>query len=391
MLKLLTYMPIMGSAIGIAITLFVLISKSVHQNVSRARYYLAAAIFLTTINLFEGIYTRTWEQFAWASYFLYQFIGFAYLLYARSLLDLNINIKKWSLVLAVITVIHTIINIVLKEEVMNLTDYDDLEIRTSILLIVFDYYVCFIFNVYSVYRVYREVKNISSDRVKADKHLNLIWVKKVFGTVTFIYLLSVLLVVSFTVIEILFNKAALALEMNEFTRAIYNVIQGSYVFEKTEAILTSLFIFTIAIWSMRIPVFSNYQPMVEEPKEVKKYAKSTLKEDQSEEIWNQIIHLMEEEKMYQNPTLRLNDLVNEIGKPLPHISQVINERMNMSFLDFVNQYRVEEAKKLLCDEKSQALTILAIAYEVGFNSKTTFYTSFKKVTGQTPSEFKKSN
>jgi AraC-like DNA-binding protein len=179
--------------------------------------------------------------------------------------------------------------------------------------------------------------------------------------------------------------------MNKFTAAIYYFVVKTGAYVKIEGFLTALFILSIAIWSMRIPVFASYQPIVlEEEKEVKKYAKSTLKEDQSDEIWNQIKELMEDKYLYRNPTLRLSDLVQEIGKPLPHVSQVINERMDMTFLDFVNQYRVKEAKELLCDEKVKSMTILAIAYEVGFNSKTTFYTSFKKVTGQTPSEYRKS-
>ena len=389
MLELLSYIPVLGSIIGIAIAFFVLLSKSVHKNVTKARYYLSAAILLTTINLFEGIYSDSWQQFSWGTYFLYQFIGFTYLLYARSLLDLQINIKKWSAVLGIITLVHSVVISVFKEELNNFDKV--VEVNLAVLFITVDYYICFFFNVYSVYRVHREVKTISPNRIKPSEHLNLIWVKKVFATVTFIYLLSVLFVVSLTVIEILFNKAALGLEMNGVTRTIYNVVKESYVFEKTEAILTSLFIFTIAIWSMRIPVFSNYQPIVEERKEVKKYAKSTLKDDQSEQIWGQLLKLMEEDKLYRNPTLRLNDIVERIGKPLPHVSQVVNEKMDMNFLDLVNQYRVEDAKDLLINPKTKSMTILAIAYEVGFNSKTAFYTSFKKVTGQTPSEFKKEN
>ena len=64
--------------------------------------------------------------------------------------------------------------------------------------------------------------------------------------------------------------------------------------------------------------------------------------------------------------------------------------MNQNFFDFINGYRIKEAKRLLVDPKGELLTILAIAEEVGFNSKSSFNTAFKKITGMTPTEYKKS-
>ncbi|MEM8895131.1 MAG: AraC family transcriptional regulator, partial [Bacteroidota bacterium] len=69
----------------------------------------------------------------------------------------------------------------------------------------------------------------------------------------------------------------------------------------------------------------------------------------------------------------------------------INEQEGVSFSDFINKYRVEDAKKLLSSGRSKQVTILAISLEAGFNSKTAFYNTFKKFTGQTPTEFIKEN
>jgi len=87
--------------------------------------------------------------------------------------------------------------------------------------------------------------------------------------------------------------------------------------------------------------------------------------------------------------LSLSTLASQTNIPSHYLSQVINEKMKCSFLDFVNGYRVNEAKRMLKDDKYENHTIIALAYEAGFNSKSAFYSAFKKHTGLTPSAFKK--
>lgn len=99
---------------------------------------------------------------------------------------------------------------------------------------------------------------------------------------------------------------------------------------------------------------------------------------------------MEVSKPYRKPDLTLSSLSNQIRIPVHYLSQVINEKINCHFLDFINRYRIEEAKSSLIDQSSENYTIEAIAYEVGFNSKSTFYSAFKKVTNTTPANYRKS-
>ena len=97
---------------------------------------------------------------------------------------------------------------------------------------------------------------------------------------------------------------------------------------------------------------------------------------------------MEKEKPYLEMGLTLAVLAGKLFVSSNHLSQVINEKLNKSFFDFVNGYRVEEAKRLLVSPLSSRLSILGIGMEAGFSSKSAFYTSFKKLTGMTPSKFK---
>ncbi|MEJ2055040.1 MAG: helix-turn-helix domain-containing protein [Calditrichaceae bacterium] len=98
---------------------------------------------------------------------------------------------------------------------------------------------------------------------------------------------------------------------------------------------------------------------------------------------------MDNEKLYLNNNLKLNDVANKMNLPMYYISQIINEQLGKNFYDFLNDFRVNEAKKRIADKNFNHLTILAIGYDSGFNSKTAFYSAFKKVTGLTPSAFKK--
>ena len=105
------------------------------------------------------------------------------------------------------------------------------------------------------------------------------------------------------------------------------------------------------------------------------------------QILEQIKKGMDIQKLYLNPTLTLAEFAKEIKLNPKIVSQHINTGLNKSFNDFVNEYRVEEVKKRLNSPDLERLTILGIAYESGFNSKTTFNRIFKDFTGVAPREF----
>ena len=87
-------------------------------------------------------------------------------------------------------------------------------------------------------------------------------------------------------------------------------------------------------------------------------------------------------------SLRCNNCLKKIQIPSYQVSQAINEGLKKNFYELVNGYRVEEAKRLLADERNKNNTILSVGFEAGFNSKTTFNTVFKKFTGLTPTEYR---
>jgi AraC-like DNA-binding protein len=121
----------------------------------------------------------------------------------------------------------------------------------------------------------------------------------------------------------------------------------------------------------------------------KKYERSTLTPERSQRYLSKLQHAMEPEKVYIDGNLTLQKLAARLSIPVQHLSQVVNEQLNQNILDFINTHRVAEAKRRLLDPSRKHLSILAIAEEVGFNSKSSFNAVFKKHANITPSEFRK--
>ena len=96
---------------------------------------------------------------------------------------------------------------------------------------------------------------------------------------------------------------------------------------------------------------------------------------------------METSQDYLNPTLSLKEFADAMDLPTRTVSEHINRGMGKTFVDFVNEYRVEAVKQKLGSPQSGMYTILALAYESGFNSKATFNRAFKKFTGKSPTEY----
>jgi len=120
-----------------------------------------------------------------------------------------------------------------------------------------------------------------------------------------------------------------------------------------------------------------------------KYRGSLLSSEQSSLIALKLKEFMEKEKPFLEPELTLQELASRVEIHPRYVSQVINERFNKNFFEFVNYYRVEEAKSQLIADSGLEKTILEILYECGFNSKSVFNTFFKKSTGLTPSQYRK--
>jgi len=142
-----------------------------------------------------------------------------------------------------------------------------------------------------------------------------------------------------------------------------------------------------------VAVVSNGKNRHQEPvgfKQPPKYEYSSLSEQDIARHKDKLINYLEQEKPYTDPDLQLQNLADYLGIPSYQLSQIINTELQQNFYELINSLRIAEAKHRLIDPAKQHITILAIAYDIGFNSKSTFNTAFKKYTKMTPSQFKKS-
>lgn len=134
-------------------------------------------------------------------------------------------------------------------------------------------------------------------------------------------------------------------------------------------------------------VFRNSQPSTFF-QEKEKYKNKELDAITIEGIKQKIVLIVENE-LFLNPNLTLDETAKELKISKHHLSQYLNEKLGKSFTNFINEYRIEKAKELL--QSKNNYTIEGLGYDSGFNSKSTFFTTFKRITGKTPSEYQKSH
>ncbi|WP_165390302.1 AraC family transcriptional regulator [Thalassococcus sp. S3] len=160
---------------------------------------------------------------------------------------------------------------------------------------------------------------------------------------------------------------------------------GYQITTLASTLLSLMLVAVFGVWGLRQrPGLAEARPDAAP----EKYNKSALSLPDQQRIARKLNRAMHAEHLYREPDLSLWRLSDHIGVTPNYLSQTLNEHLQMSFFDYVNRSRIEEAKShLLTSERA----VTDIAYDVGFNSRSAFYTAFKRVTGQTPSAFRKAS
>lgn len=142
----------------------------------------------------------------------------------------------------------------------------------------------------------------------------------------------------------------------------------------------SLLMIAACVWMLQLPINKRQAP---------KYAKSAISDEKKDKYLQAIHARMNEDELFTNEGFRMQDLAKSLQLSENVVSQVINEKLGLSFPDFVSQLRVEKAKKLLVDPGYAHYTLESIGMEAGFSSRASFYTAFKKFATTTPGEYQK--
>jgi len=187
-----------------------------------------------------------------------------------------------------------------------------------------------------------------------------------------------LLLFFFLFLSIAFIILSLFIFHDRYLQVDYNV----YYF-----LLVFLLIYTLSYKALSQPHMGSFSPREDKGQMATKRISET--KDQSDQA-RIIKKYMEEAKPFLNGELTASLLAERLEMSRHQLSEVLNEEMGNNFYDFINRYRIEEFKKQVELPQNEHLTLLAVALDSGFNSKTSFNTIFKKSTGQTPSQYKKS-
>lgn len=167
------------------------------------------------------------------------------------------------------------------------------------------------------------------------------------------------------------------------------VVWASYNYSRFTSYITGALTFTFLFYLVALFLFFNKKKRTILFLQNKKYSDKKIEGTEANALINKLEVIMESEELYKNPNLKSADVAKKMQLTTHQFSQLLNDNLNKNFASFINQYRIEAAKKML--KENSSFTLEAIAYECGFNSKSTFYTYFKKMEGKTPAQFRSSN
>jgi AraC-like DNA-binding protein len=202
------------------------------------------------------------------------------------------------------------------------------------------------------------------------QHVDLLWLRRIF-----ILFYSLLIVAG--IVGIVFSFYGISLSLSD-----YLYFAG-----------LTIFIFLLGFWGYKQGAVFSFQTLIIE----KRANHNNYKPDQphikkiDDAKASELKEVMKSKKPFFNPTLTIYELASMVDIPPHQLSRLISMEFNCNFFEFVNNYRIEAFKKLLFSDEFKNYTILAIAFECGFNSKSAFNRIFKEQTGLTPSEFKKNH
>lgn len=164
-------------------------------------------------------------------------------------------------------------------------------------------------------------------------------------------------------------------------------IWGAFTFAGFGSYILGALLFSFMLyWMVLFLFFRKKEDSIFHKEPVSKYKDKKIENDVAGNLISRINELMKTEKLFENPNLKLADVAKKM-KILPHtVSQVLNDNHGKGFPQYLNEFRIEEAKKILKEDSNS--TLEAIGYDCGFNSKSTFFAAFKKNTGLTPAKYR---
>jgi len=360
--------------IGISQSFFAGLLIATRRPFTRAHRIMTAWVFLFCIEMIFALINRTVLDM-----YSFPFIAFTYgplpYFYVRHMIRPSLPFSPWNLLHSIPFFVFFAVSVIFREEPI----FDDLSgffVRDRFIPLRIVYGICFLLSV-TAYSILSFI-DIRKHQIRLRDEISYTSAKL---TLNWLKILSVTFYAGYVIVFILGG---------------IDIIGGLLPFDPyvLTFVLITFFSFTYSFYAIRQPEILEFPNLLTDgtgniPENgIARYARSGLREDQAEEYLTRLLSYMDEEKPYLNGDLTIADLSRRTGIPKHYITEVLNEKYGRNFFSFVNEYRVREVMNRINDPKYQHYTILAIAFDAGFNSKSTFNSFFKAYTGKTPSTYR---
>jgi AraC-like DNA-binding protein len=345
------------------------------SNILLGLFFLSISLNLLDFFLFAiGAYaTITWLA-GWGTCLPLLFGPLIYL-YTRSVLHKDFTPNKKHLVHFLFFFIFFISTEVyylsqpgkVREQIM--TRIQQHQIPLSVSLVSTAIFVQFLLYIFVSLRLIAAYKKEAHQFVSSKSQYSVSWLSSV--------ILFFLLVILLTIINGLLTQTVLA----PYYLIVFNGI----------VLAMLIFVMTVFMRALKMPYFFSFsaeEDGIGPAGSTSQYRFNQAEKVEKEKIVKTVQHYMQNGKPWQEPELTVNQLASRLSIKPRLLSQAVNDILGQNFYDFINRYRIEEASRLLTNPKDQKITILEVLYEVGFNSKSSFNTLFKKYTGLTPTAFR---
>ena len=332
----------------------------------KANYWFGAFLFLWStfwtdeIARYTGSY-ETLQHYSGVVHYIQFFTPIVFYFSIVHFTNLNFRFRKSHLKYLILPVLYLIL--LLLQQIQGIENQKLFQFLTLGLILV-QVILYTLLSYLEIRKHQKKIQSFASNTIEID--LN--WLE---------YIISAILLLSFviTLYNIFFTSLPLNIFLNSFLLVIiffiaYNSLKQKEIFPQDENLRKEII-------------------LINDEEQSGELKRKIIPDNELVNLKSMLSELMDVQKPYLDSELNLIKLAELINMTPHQLSYIINTGFNENFYQFINTYRVEKAKELLVNEEMNKLSVLGIAFESGFNSKTSFNTTFRKLTGQTPSEFKK--
>ena len=376
------YVFVFSNAIVLSILFFSIKSKN-----KKANIYLGLFLWSIVVNIFNDFLSELSieEEFGISLFIVEPFLFVLPFLFFYLLTTINKKIENWHYLLFIPGIVH---NVLLHSDGLFLTENTVTNYEATI------YFLEIALMVYA-FRILQNHKKKLTDFYSDLNNKSLTWLKSIFALNILIHFLSIsTFIFDLSHVEIV----EYSIDISVLGLTVFMIFWISYNgFSQPEIFKQRLFLVTENNVNIGAANLAVTQTIILE-KEIQKPVEISKLRDKKEPIiseidlqrFNEIKEKIKEQELFTNPKLDLRGLSEALDLKEKELSRLINECGKVNFYQFINEYRIEKFKQLVKSSNAHHFTLLGLATEAGFSSKSTFYIAFKKLEGMTPKQYEKS-